>query len=83
MFDAKRRYKNTEGVSRCIYRRRPRVAMAAGQRDGGEVVSVQTGLLHDPQELLLVDLSVSVSVRLVNHLLKPQNIGSAAETWRV
>ena len=74
---AKQRYKNTESVLRRIYRRRPQVAMAAGWSDGepqgGGGGSVQTGLLHDPQELLLVDLPVPVSVRLVDHLLKSQN----------
>lgn len=34
--------------------------------------SVQTGLLHHPHELLLVDLAISISVCLVNHLLTNQ-----------
>merc|ERR1719330_363821 len=32
--------------------------------------SEEVGLLHDPQELLLVPLAISVSVGLVDHLLK-------------
>lgn len=32
--------------------------------------SKEVGLLHDPNELLLVDLSVSVAVRLIDHLLE-------------
>merc|ERR1712127_131759 len=32
--------------------------------------SEEVGLLHDPQELLLVDLAVAVTVRLVNHFLE-------------
>lgn len=32
--------------------------------------SVKVCLLHYPQELLLIDLAISVSVGLVNHFLK-------------
>ena len=32
--------------------------------------SVQRGLLHDAQELILIDLTVAVAVRLVDHLLQ-------------
>lgn len=38
--------------------------------DGKGNESKEVGLLHDPNELLLVDLSVSVSICLIDHLLK-------------
>lgn len=44
--------------------------MGAAVGGGGGGGSVKLGLLHYPQKLLLVDLPVTVLVRLVDHLLK-------------
>merc|ERR1712182_123570 len=44
---------------------RARVAEKKHHEDSEEV-----GLLHDAQELLLVDLTVAIAVGLVNHLLE-------------
>mmetsp|Transcript_32998 Transcript_32998/g.109007 ORF Transcript_32998/g.109007 Transcript_32998/m.109007 type:complete len:213 (+) Transcript_32998:265-903(+) len=65
--------------SRCPPEQGPRPVVAAARRGdhaqgftcGGKGgASVEGCLLHDPQELLLVDLAVAVPVRLVDHLLQ-------------
>jgi len=49
---------------------------------------VQTRLLHDPQKFSFVDLSIAISIRLVDHLLQlfvgqvlPQLFGDALEVF--
>merc|ERR1719171_1379200 len=44
--------------------------------------SEEVGLLHDAQELLLVDLAVAVAIRLVDHLLELLVRHSLAELLR-
>merc|ERR1712037_858876 len=45
-------------------------AQAAQLQDFAWPSSEEVSLLHDPQELLLVHLTVSIAVGLVDHLLK-------------
>lgn len=55
-----------------------------GKRLKHSTCSVQVGLLHYSEEFLLADLTVSISVRLVDHFLKEkQNKKQCAEVWSI
>merc|ERR1719164_162536 len=64
---SKRIWETTPGtlLSRALAARHDRQDAAKSDRSSEEV-----GLLHDPQELLLVDLAVTVAICLVNHFLE-------------